>query len=164
MAQVCSRHGIENWGLVVYSGGQLQSGEGLGWVDGFSGVMDWGQVGTETVMETKAGRPYRIGSLGRLPREASPCSPQSFEGRWVRVMIMHPLTHVSLSMSTCLFLHPGMTSEPHLQEHGRAENSLALWFRDPSLCQPFLSFFPQSQQMLVPRPVGPAPNTQPIGE
>lgn len=65
LAQVCSRHGIENWGPVVYRVSQLQSGEGLGWVDGFSGVMNRGQAATEAVMETEAGRPCRVGSLGR---------------------------------------------------------------------------------------------------
>lgn len=83
--------------------------EGAGLGDGL-GVMDRGQVGTEAIMGTEAGQPCRVGSLGALSK-SSPWNPQSFEGRWTRVMAIHPLAHVS-SMSTRPFLHPGRTSEP----------------------------------------------------
>lgn len=68
------------------------------WVDfSLEGVMDWGQVGTEAIMETEAGQPCRVGSLGAL-RQSSPWNPQSFEDRWTQGMITHPLAHVYLSI------------------------------------------------------------------
>lgn len=48
---------------------------------------------------------------GELPSEASPWSPQSFEGKWAQVVIMHPSAPVS-PKRTCPFLHLGRTSEP----------------------------------------------------
>lgn len=61
-------------------------------------VMDWGQAGTEAIMETEAGQPCRVQSLGALS-QSSPWNPQSFEDRWTQVMIIHPLAHEYLSIS-----------------------------------------------------------------
>lgn len=125
-----------------------------------NGVLDWSQAGTKAVMETVAG-PLQSGVSGGLPREASPCIPQSFEGRCLQVIIYpssRVLLHGYLSVFSAL---EGTQVSKGVERQETPWDSCLGSLASTNLLSPF---FPQSQPIAVPRPAGPAPNPPPIGE
>lgn len=147
-------------GQLVYRVGQLQSGAGLGWVDG----LQWGlelESGWHQGCNGDRGRTPAEWGLRGLPREAGPCSPRSFEGRCLQVIIYpssRVLLHGYLSVFSAL---EGTQVSKGVERQETPWDSCLGSLASTNLLSPF---FPQLQSIPVPRPAGPAPNPPPIGE